>query len=78
MKPRHSYTVPTGEITREPYASRTHCAHGHKWTPATERWRYRNRPDRGAPTLERDCRVCRRESEARRRRKNRLSLVGKS
>ena len=67
--PRKSWRIPSGTVQREPYASRTHCSRGHRWTPSTERWRARLYPS-GAVIKERDCLVCKRESEAKRRRKN--------
>lgn len=75
MSGRKSWRITGGMVTKEPFASRTHCAHGHRWQASTERWRMRVRPGKGT-TRERDCLVCKRESEARRRREiDRLTLV---
>lgn len=62
-----SERVPFGQVTREPWASRTSCAHGHPWTPETTRWRIRPGKGERAPT--RDCLPCRRAAERRRRKR---------
>lgn len=77
MTSRKSWRITGGMVTKEPFASRTHCAHGHRWSAATERWRERVLPS-GGTTKERDCLVCKRASEARRRRENdRMHLIGR-
>lgn len=57
--------VETGRVTRLPYAARETCANGHRWTPATTRWRIRRDKCERRPT--RDCLVCKAVSEGRRR-----------
>lgn len=61
--------VSDGTIRLQPFKSRETCANGHPWTPETTRWRTRG--DRGKHTaaVERDCLLCKRESEARRRKR---------
>lgn len=56
-----------GKVTRHPYALRAACANGHPWTPSTTRWRIRH--DKGETTPTRDCLVCKRVSEGKRRRR---------
>lgn len=57
--------VTAGVVIREPFASRVMCANGHPWTPGSTRWRVRR--DKGEAAATRDCLVCKRESERRRR-----------
>lgn len=59
--------VETGRIVTEPYASRTHCANRHLWTPETTRWRSRGYRGKHTVPVERDCLVCKAVSEGRRR-----------
>lgn len=61
-------------MVREPFASREACVNGHAWTTATTRWRRRtHQRARGSyVTVERDCLVCKRVSEAKRK-KSRMS-----
>lgn len=58
--------VDTGRVLRKPYADRERCANGHRWTPASTRWRIRR--DKGEATPTRDCLICKRVSEGKRRR----------
>jgi hypothetical protein len=59
--------VDTGKVTKEPFASRKTCANGHPWTTHNTRWRIRR--DKGETSPTRDCLVCKRVSEGKRRRK---------
>lgn len=63
--------VDAGKVTRLPYALRETCANGHKWAPQTTRWRVRR--DKGETTPTRDCLVCKRVSEGRRRERLRIT-----
>ena len=60
-----STRVAHGSVARQPWASRDTCANGHPWTPASTRWRIRR--DKGETTPTRDCLVCKRVSEGKRR-----------
>jgi 5-methylcytosine-specific restriction endonuclease McrA len=53
-------------VMRETISERTACAHGHPWTLESTRLRVRV----GGGTPERDCLVCKRDSEHRRRRES--------
>lgn len=68
MKPGER--VQTGAVTRMPWAEREKCANGHPWTAASTRWRIRR--DKGETNPTRDCLVCKRVSEAQRK-KRRIS-----
>lgn len=57
--------VGDGKVSREPYASREACLHGHEWTSSTTRWRIRR--DKGEHTPTRDCLACRYEARQARR-----------
>lgn len=50
------------------------CANGHPWRPETTRWRERRRD--GRTTRERDCLVCKRESDHNRRSQRRRERSG--
>lgn len=63
--------VETGTVARNPWASREKCANGHPWTPESTRWRIRH--DKGETAPSRDCLVCKRVSEADRRRRKKIS-----
>lgn len=63
--------VDKGKVTRLPYADRETCSNGHKWTTATTRWRVRT--DKGEASPTRDCLVCKRVSEGKRRDRLRIS-----
>lgn len=43
------------------YARRTHCKHGHEYTPENTQWRIRNGPRNVVPSVSRVCLKCRRE-----------------
>jgi hypothetical protein len=47
------------------------CPNGHRWTAATTRWRVRR--DKGEAAATRDCLVCKRVSEGKRRERLRIS-----
>lgn len=59
--------VEAGTVTRQPWATRETCANGHPWTTHNTRWRIRK--DKGETTPTRDCLVCKRVSEGKRRAK---------
>lgn len=42
-----------------------YCGNGHKWTPKTTRWRYRDRGGRHGRGWERDCLLCKQKSDGR-------------
>jgi len=60
-----SRRLPGGVLKQAAARSRTECGNGHPWRVETTRWRRRVRG--GRVTVERDCLVCKRESEHRRR-----------
>ena len=43
------------------------CGNGHKWTPKTTRWRFRDRGGRHGRGWERDCLLCKQKSDGRAR-----------
>lgn len=63
--------VEAGKVTRLPWADRDTCANGHKWTVASTRWRIRT--DKGETSPTRDCLICKRVSEGKRRERLRIS-----
>lgn len=63
--------VDTGRVSRLPFAERETCTNGHKWTPQSTRWRVRR--DKGESTPTRDCLICKRVSEGKRRERMRIS-----
>lgn len=54
----------TGSVGPKAQQRKT-CAHGHPWREKTTRWRERTR--NGRQVVERDCLVCKRESDHNRR-----------
>lgn len=63
----------TPQLTYPAAQARPACGNGHTWRPETTRWRKRIR--NGRTTTERDCLVCKRESEHTRRRNRRAQLT---
>ena len=59
--------VSEGRVSREPWAGRETCSNGHPWTTRNTRWRIRI--DKGERLPTRDCLVCKRVSEGKRRAK---------
>lgn len=60
--------VPGGFMSKPSFAARETCVNGHPWKTATTRWRFRDRGGRHGSGWERDCLVCKRKQEGRRRR----------
>ncbi len=65
-KPESQRLREPGEL-REKFAARETCRHGHPWTPENTRWRRRVRRGNENLAPERDCLICKRESERKRR-----------
>jgi hypothetical protein len=63
--------VDSGRVTRLPFSERETCANGHRWTPQSTRWRIRT--DKGETQPTRDCLICKRVSEGKRRERLRIS-----
>ncbi|RSX53008.1 hypothetical protein [Bifidobacterium samirii] len=61
-------TIETRTDTEPPISTRgmsEYCGNGHKWTPKTTRWRYRDRGGRHGRGWERDCLLCKQKSDGR-------------
>ena len=61
------------DLLKQPYAGRPTCANGHPWKPETTRWRRRGYRGEHTTEIERDCLVCKRVSEGKRRERLRIS-----
>lgn len=59
----------TDTLTRPSARKRAACVNGHPWREETTRWRKRTR--NGRASTERDCLVCKRESDHERRSRRR-------